>query len=1236
MWTARLAICFLAVVFTAVAQTDRGSITGTIADPTGAIVANAAVEAKNVATGATYEATSTQTGNYTLPQLPAGAYEVTVTVQGFKKFSRQGLTLAPTQVMRIDVTLEVGSSAETVTVTAEATLMKTESGEVSQTVTGDRINNLPLLSIGEQSASAAGVRNPWALSNLVPGIQYVVGGAFGGTPNIVANGAAANTASYRIEGMDAGNNGTLNVFSMEVQPSAEAIQEVAVQTSNFAAEYGAVGGGLFNASMRSGTNQYHGSLYDYNVNEDYNAAQPYTGLLNKARRNDYGGSLGGPIRIPKIYNGTNKTFFFWNFEQYREKQVVNTTTVSVPTPAYRIGDFSKVISASGNQLIKVGTSVYADPLGRNILAGQIFDPLSFSTVTLPSGATQQVRNPFVGNIIDPTRFDTVAKNIQNLVPLPQGPNAGLIGNNFNGAQNSQRTTEIPSLKLDQTVGSKGHLSFYWSRTVTADQFPIVGSPAQPEGFPATISTVIGNFDNSYTIRLNYDYSLSPTMLLHLGLGYQKNHLYDDTPVTDFNALQQLGLKGQTVVRNFPTFVIGNSPATGGLGGGTQIFSNLGPAFQTHQFVEKPAVNLSTTWVKSNHSYKLGAEWRIEGNPQISNAQPPWTTAGFFDSTLALSTATTQTSLEGLSTTGGTVGFGYASFLLGQVTSYGVGVPAAYRVGRQQWGLFVQDTWKITRKLTLDYGLRWDYGTFSRETYGRTYSFAPLLPNPTADGHPGGLQYEQTCKCTFANNYPYAVGPRIGVAYQIDSKTVFRGGFGVVYNVSSTAGFVPPLNYQLAGVPAFGQSLFQMQNGPPAGINPSIILTPGGLPSLPGTVATGPTFVDPNAARPARQYQWSVGLQREVNRNLVVEASYVANRGVWWPAGALAPINSLSQAQLTKDGFTIGNLADASILSTQLGPQLGALAARGVALPYSSFPTNQTVLQSLLPYPQFTGNISPTAAPLGKTWYDSLQTTVTQRLSHGLTVNGNFTWSKNLDLLSSPDVFNTGLGKNISANDLPLQLRFSAQYVTPRAKVFGNKLAAYVLGDWTVGWYAQYQSAPIIALPASTGANPISKWLGRGPGPAQYVQGQSLWSTNWTDYNGVVHTDPIDINCHCFDPTKTVVLNPAAWANVPDGQWANNFSTIRDYRGFRYPQENANFGRTFRIKERVTFNVRIEFTNAFNRMRLPQPTASGFLTAPTKQTTGSLAGLYSGGFGTVVPTAGTTGQRAGTLVGRITF
>jgi hypothetical protein len=209
MRIARLAVSLLVGAFMAVAQTDRGTLTGTIVDPTGAVVASASIQARNVATDQVYAGTSTQTGNFTLVQLPPGSYELTVNVQGFKKYARQGLTLAPTQTLRLDISLEVGSNAETVTVTAEASLLKTENSEVASNVTGDRLNNLPLLGIGPNGASAAGVRNPWALAQLVPGAQFSIAqgtGFFAGLPNLVVNGAPAQTASYRIEGMDATPN----------------------------------------------------------------------------------------------------------------------------------------------------------------------------------------------------------------------------------------------------------------------------------------------------------------------------------------------------------------------------------------------------------------------------------------------------------------------------------------------------------------------------------------------------------------------------------------------------------------------------------------------------------------------------------------------------------------------------------------------------------------------------------------------------------------------------------------------------------------------------------------------------------------------------------------------------------------------------------------------------------------------------------------------------------------------
>jgi hypothetical protein len=274
----------------------------------------------------------------------------------------------------------------------------------------------------------------------------------------------------------------------------------------------------------------------------------------------------------------------------------------------------------------------------------------------------------------------------------------------------------------------------------------------------------------------------------------------------------------------------------------------------------------------------------------------------------------------------------------------------------------------------------------------------------------------------------------------------------------------------------------------------------------------------------------------------------------------------------------------------------------------------------------------------------LQLNVTQRFNHGLSFNFNYTAAKALDLMSSPDIFNRQMGKDLG-NDIPQQLRMTAEYQVPSLrnssiKGLSNPVVSYILGDWGIGWYFQYQSAVLLGRPANQGTNPISQWLGRGPGSAQYVAGQPLYSVNWTDYDGKVHTDELDINCHCYDPTKTVVLNPAAWANIPNAQWGAQQTGIRQYRGIRQPQENINVSRNFRIKERVVFHIRAEFQNVLNRTRLPQPVTAGngvsFLSPATKFATGNNAGLYNAGFGTILPTSGTAGQRTGTIIARITF
>jgi len=287
----------------AFAQSDRSTITGTISDPAGAVIANAAVQAKNVDTGAVYTAASTTTGNYNLSQLPTGNYELTVTVPGFKRYVRPGVPLPVATTVRIDVPLEVGAASDSVTVTETSALLKTESGELSHNVSSERMDNLPVLGIGS-TAGSNGLRNPYAAMQLLPGSD------FRPDNSIRLNGLPSNTQALRVEGQDSTNE-LINTQSM-TQPSVDAIQELAIQTSNYSAEFGQAGGGVFNATMKSGTNQFHGSAYEYFVNEALNAGQAFTdaGLTdsrrtgqhvrNRQRRNDYGFTFGGPIQIPKL------------------------------------------------------------------------------------------------------------------------------------------------------------------------------------------------------------------------------------------------------------------------------------------------------------------------------------------------------------------------------------------------------------------------------------------------------------------------------------------------------------------------------------------------------------------------------------------------------------------------------------------------------------------------------------------------------------------------------------------------------------------------------------------------------------------------------------------------------------------------------------------------------------------------------------------------------------------------
>src|SRR5579863_2505240 len=367
------------------AQSDRGTITGTVTDPASAVVPGAKVTARNVDNGATFDSSTTIAGDFTITSLPAGKYQLTVAAAGFKTATRENVEVQVAQTIRVDTALQVGNSSETITVTAEAPLLKTENAEASMNVKGEKVNDLPL-NFGGGGSAGGGIRNWLSFITLAPGISGENANTPGlNTVNGIPTGSYGNFKVY-LEGQDSTSINDAAWTSTVAAASVETIGEFAVQTSNFSPEFGQVAGGLFNFTTKSGTNAIHGSAYEYWANEALDAAHPFSHLTDHDRKNDYGFTVGGPVWLPKIYNGKNKTFFFFNLERFANNQLSASAYSTVPTTAYRNGDFSAALT---------GRTLTDPTTGLSFPENGIYDPQS--TYTDSNGRV--VRTLFPGNII---------------------------------------------------------------------------------------------------------------------------------------------------------------------------------------------------------------------------------------------------------------------------------------------------------------------------------------------------------------------------------------------------------------------------------------------------------------------------------------------------------------------------------------------------------------------------------------------------------------------------------------------------------------------------------------------------------------------------------------------------------------------------------------------------------------------------------------------------------------------
>jgi hypothetical protein len=895
--------------------------------------------------------------------------------------------------------------------------------------------------------------------------------------------------------------------------------------------------------------------------------------------------------------------------------------------------------------------VQLDALGNQMFANEIYDPLTRGVV---ASSNLGFALPFPNNMIPSTRFSPLTVKLENLISsLGVAPNNGNLTSNYTGRITGERISLIPSIKIDHNLDAKDKLSFFYSENNTDGA---VSSPlGNADGLPLEIGAYRGTHIPTWTERLNYDRTLAPSLLLHLGAGYIRTIFGDAAPFTSFDP-SQFGLVGFLIHRQFPSFTGMNAPLNTALASAYGGMQNIGTAgqIQSNTTEGKPTYNANLTWIRGKHTYKFGASLVEEA---VSSGPFPGVT--FATGTGPTSEPFTPTqSFNGFSS-----GFGYASWLLGDYSAVTQSAYVDPRSHDMDWGVFAQDSWKVTRKLTLDYGVRWDLYGVETEQYNRWGQFSETVPNANAGGHPGSTIFASNCGCSFYQPaYPFAIGPRIGVAYQINSKTVFRGGWGLTYALTeSAAGGTVATNgsYPLTGINPF------VNDQTPGWIQqPTWPVTKNIYPTL-GLTSPAPTMPDPNQNRPPRVNQWSAGFQREITKSLVMEAEYVGNRAAWLSQscifgcnanGELTHVSAATYAQYGlypypgtgPAGYNFapagvscqaGNdcaraILSQSLSSTAVQQVLAAAGFHNGGIPYScaapcGFATSNA-LSTIIgrPIPQF-GAIGAGSAPVGYSKYDSLQIKATKRLSHNLQAGGFFTWAQGFTRAVRQDFFNPASTSSTLMAIPPRTLNFNFIYTTPKAEYFADhaKFVNTIIKDWQISGFANYQSAGFLAIPGT----PNTEFLGTQD---IYNKGVPLYLNPKT--GAPTNNNPLNGN---FNPWTDLLLNPAAWTACPIntncGNSGNDF--LKGFRGRRHPSENANIGRNFRIKERMNFQIRGEFIDIFNRdLELGSPST----TNPQNPITKNSLGIITGGFGTapayLAPGSGGVAGRTGTVIMRFSF
>ncbi|MFL6305470.1 MAG: carboxypeptidase regulatory-like domain-containing protein [Candidatus Sulfotelmatobacter sp.] len=1104
---------------------STASLSGIVADPAGARIVGARVTFTSPERGISRTLVTDASGAFSFSLLPPTTYSLKVEAPGFKAYEQPQIVLEVGQAAELNVALSVGSQAEQVVATTELPLLTTDSANLGSEITGKQIVELPL-----------NYRNVIGLAFLDSSLNTLNSGGGGGGQDTADQdisflnfgGQFMGSSSFLLDGAW---NTAMGWGGVIYVPSVDNVQEFKVQTNSFSAQYGWSTGNVINVITKSGSNAFHGDVYEFFRNDALDANFYFNNLNGIPKtpfhRNQFGTAVGGPLYIPKIYKQKDRTFFF---AQYEGLQLNNpsTLTTRVPTKTFRDGDLSALL----------GPQIGTDALGRPILAGQIYSPQSRQIGTDSSGNPVYIRDPIPGNNLA-GRIDSVANKILAFYPTATN---GSLANNYFSSVGAPTTSNEFSARIDHSLSDSARLYGRFSKKWETKQVqaPLYGAdnPAGPGQ---------SNPNNRYSAALGYSQVLSPTLTGSVNLGFERwieGNVRQGYPFKP----SSLGLPG-AIDANSPFFPDIQVSGFAELGNGQQrsFSNNVG--------------TLSVDIVKmfSSHTLSFGYMGIVT---QLNGGGLAPTVFGF-----------NQAFTSGPDPSNPTDGTGnaFASFLLGTAENGSTGIETLPANSKKYYGFYLQDDWKTTKKLTLNLGLRYDIQLAPTERHNRQVYFDPTVSNPISSHvgktYRGSLVYNSSGNRGLYRSDYTNIAPRFGLSYLVSKNLVAHGGFGIFFpttylgtpsslGYSQTTTFISSLN---GGI----NPASTLSNPFPQGILPITGNSQGGLTSLGQPVGT----VVYQRPSPYVE-QWMFGLQYLPSAKDVIEASYVGNHGLRMVTGNGVNLNQLDPQYLSRGTALVNPVANPFYGQT-------AVAGSGCGLDQPTVPA----FQLLLPMPQYCANVNSSMAPVGASSYNALQAKYTHRVDNGLTIMASYTYAKFLSNVSGPEewallkpssirnYYNLDAERSVDANDIPHSLVLSYIYPLPigRGKKIGanfNRFVDTVLGGWQVSGINSFHKG--VPLSIDGNLNPGSTYGGN--------QNVDVIA----DPSRIAHKD---IN-HWFNTDALKQADAGSFGNAP-----RFFSNLR---APGYNDTDLALAKWVDITEKLRAQFRAEMFNAFNQTNFAPP------------------------------------------------